>query len=96
LFFLLAPPGLSGTLQGVALGITFGLGRGIGLVLSSFIYRLSDKRTLFLVIAIFNLVAAVIFSIYFLITRQKTGTKNRKPRNENAREDEKCKEEPLL
>lgn len=72
---LLAPPGLSGTLQGVALGMSFGLGRGVALLIASFIYTMIEQRTLFLIVCIFNLIAAAIFSLYFLLTRQRDSTK---------------------
>ncbi|CAF1322647.1 unnamed protein product, partial [Rotaria sordida] len=55
----IAPPGLSGTLQGVALGTLFGLGRGIGLLVASFIYVFTQQPLLFLIFALFNLIAAV-------------------------------------
>lgn len=67
---VLAPPGLSGTLQGVAYGVLFGLGRGVGLLIGSIIYNMFDHRLLFLIFSLVNLVAAVIFSLYFLITKQ--------------------------
>jgi len=48
----------------------FELGRGVGLLIASFIYTLIQQRVLFLIISIFNLIAAIIFSIYFLLHRQ--------------------------
>ena len=77
---VLAPPGLSGTLQGVAYGILFGLGRGVGLVIGSIIYNMFDHRLLFLIFALVNLSAAVIFSLYFLITKRRT------PKSSNSTE----------
>lgn len=76
LIVLLAPPGLSGTLQGVALGMSFGLGRGVALLIASFIYTMIEQRSLFLIVCIFNLIAAAIFSLYFLLTRSRDPTKN--------------------
>ncbi len=87
--FIVEPPGLSGTLQGVALGVSFGLGmrfiglvlyefvffwigRGVGLLIASFIYTLIKPRVLFLIIAIFNLIAAIIFSLYFILNRERS------------------------
>lgn len=52
------------------------LGRGIGLLVSSFIYIVIDQRLLFLVFALFNLIAAFIYSIYFLFTRTKRTNPN--------------------
>ncbi|CAF1611547.1 unnamed protein product [Adineta ricciae] len=66
----IAPAGLSGTLQGIAHGITHGLGRGVGLLVSSFIYIVIHQRLLFLVFATINLLAVIIYSIYFCFTRQ--------------------------
>jgi phosphate/sulfate permease len=88
----IAPPGLAGTLQGIALGIAFGLGRGVGLVIASFIYTTFEKRRLFLVIALFNLSAAVIYSIYFLLTQRRS----KKSIEKNDQDDAKSKIEPLL
>ena len=69
--FILAPPGLAGTLQGVAFGVCFGLGRGIGLLVATLIYTLMGYRRLFLSFAVFNLVAAVVYGIYFVIERSR-------------------------
>ncbi|CAF1277284.1 unnamed protein product [Rotaria sp. Silwood1] len=66
----IAPPGLSGTLQGVALGILFGLGRGIGLLFSSFIYAFTQQPFLFLIFTLFNLIAAIIYAFYIILNRQ--------------------------
>ena len=57
--------------------MAFGLGRGIGLLIASFIYTLIEQRSLFLIISIFNLIAAVIFSLYFLGTRQRHSKENK-------------------
>jgi hypothetical protein len=46
------------------------------MLVSSFIYIIIQQRLLFLVFAILNLVAAIIYSIYFLLTRTKTSRKN--------------------
>ena len=46
--------------------------RGIGLIVSSFIYTLLEQRVLFLVFAIFNVICAIIFALYFLITRKRS------------------------
>ncbi|CAF3227411.1 unnamed protein product [Rotaria socialis] len=73
---LIAPPGMSSTLQGVAHGVIHGLGCGVGLLVSSYIYIVVNQRLLFLVFAILNLVAAILYSIYFLLTRKKTSSKN--------------------
>ncbi|CAF0763327.1 unnamed protein product [Rotaria sordida] len=63
----IAPPGLAGTLQGVVYGVSFGLGRGIGLIASSIIYTRLQSRLLFLVFALFDTIAALIYSTYFLL-----------------------------
>ncbi|CAF1094125.1 unnamed protein product [Adineta ricciae] len=68
----IAPAGLVGTLQSLSLGINFGLARGIGLIASSFIYTLLEQRLLFLVFAIFNVICAIIFGLYFLVTRKRS------------------------
>ena len=87
----LAPPGLGGTLQGIAYGVSFGLGRhgltrtcsfdrcslmlagrGVGLIVSASIYTRTASRTLFLVFACFNLAAAVVYTVIFLISAQCT------------------------
>jgi len=62
----IAPPGLSGTLQGLVYGVSFGLGRGVGLIASSFIYTRFESRFLFLVFSISNGIAAVLYTFYFL------------------------------
>ncbi len=77
-WFLLAPPGLAGTLQGIALGVAFGLGRGIGLPIASFIYTTFEQRQLFLAFSLFNLTAAVLYSIYFIATRPRPNEKKEK------------------
>ncbi|CAF1240249.1 unnamed protein product [Adineta steineri] len=69
----IAPPGLSGTLQGIAHGITHGLGRGVGLLVSSVIYIFIEERLLFLVFGILNMIAAIIYSIYFLLSKKSAG-----------------------
>lgn len=46
------------------------LGRGMGLLVSSYIYIVIQQRLLFLVFAILNLLAAISYSIYFLLARQ--------------------------
>lgn len=51
------------------------LGRGIGMLVASFIYIVIQQRLLFLVFGIFNIIAAIIYSIYFLLTREKTSSK---------------------
>lgn len=99
IFSFLAPPGLSSTLQGVVYGVSFGLGksfsrtktrhalclgRGVGLIVSSFIYTHYESRRLFLVYAIYNTVAAALYSIYFLLTRAKSDKPKRTPRNTNV------------
>lgn len=48
------------------------IGRGIGMLVASFIYIVIEQRLLFLVCALFNLFAALIYSIYFFFTRNKT------------------------
>jgi hypothetical protein len=50
------------------------LGRGIGLLISSYIYIVIQQRLLFLVFCIFNITAAVIYSIYFFLTRNKSSS----------------------
>ncbi|CAF4668761.1 unnamed protein product [Rotaria magnacalcarata] len=52
------------------------VGCGVGLLVSSYIYIVVNQRLLFLVFAILNLVAAILYSIYFLLTRKKTSSKN--------------------
>jgi hypothetical protein len=51
------------------------LGRGMGMLVASFIYIVIQQRLLFLVFGIFNIIAAIIYSIYFLLTREKTSSK---------------------
>lgn len=51
------------------------LGRGIGMLVASYIYIIIQQRLLFLVFAILNIVAAIIYSIYFLI-RKKSSKQN--------------------
>ncbi|UJR36825.1 hypothetical protein I4U23_029538 [Adineta vaga] len=80
----IAPSGLSGTLQGIAHGITHGLGRGCGLLISSFIYIVVQQRLLFLIFAIINLIAAIIYSIYFFLTRQSSGKNVSTSKNDNT------------
>ncbi|CAF3552107.1 unnamed protein product [Rotaria sp. Silwood1] len=63
----IAPTGLAGTLQGLVYGVSFGLGRGVGLIACSFIYTSLQSRLLFLVFAVFDAVAAIIYSIYFML-----------------------------
>ncbi len=48
------------------------IGRGVGLPIASFIYTSFEQRVLFLVIAIFNLIVAIIYSIYFILTRSRS------------------------
>ncbi|CAF2974102.1 unnamed protein product [Rotaria sp. Silwood2] len=76
----IAPPGLAGTLQGVVYGVSFGLGRGVGLIACSFIYTRLQSRLLFLVFAIFDAIAAIIYSIYFFL-RAKFGKKSNQLNN---------------
>jgi hypothetical protein len=45
------------------------------MLISSFIYVVIQQRLLFLVFAIFNLIAAIIYSIYFFLTREKSSSK---------------------
>jgi hypothetical protein len=45
------------------------------MLISSFIYVVIQQRLLFLVFAIFNLIAAIIYSIYFFLTRKKSSSK---------------------
>ncbi|CAF1447312.1 unnamed protein product [Adineta steineri] len=92
-----APPGLSGTLQSLSLGLCFGLGKGIGLIISSFIYTTLEQRLLFLIFAIFNLICAIIYGIYFLISR-KNSNKSIEYNTSNiiVESDTKSNEEPLL
>ena len=52
------------------------LGRGIGMLVSSFIYIVIQQRLLFLVFAILNVIAMIIYSIYFFFTRTKTSKEN--------------------
>lgn len=52
------------------------LGRGIGMLVASYIYIVIQQRLLFLVFAILNIIAAVIYSIYFLLTRKKPSSNN--------------------
>ncbi|CAM4803430.1 unnamed protein product [Rotaria magnacalcarata] len=78
----IAPDGLSGTLQGVALGVSFGLGRGAGLLAASFIYALTQQPTLFLVFALFNLIAAIIYILGYFIGWQSS-KKNENDKNAN-------------
>ncbi|CAF4327183.1 unnamed protein product [Rotaria socialis] len=80
---LIAPPGLSGTLQGITHGVLHGLSRGTGLLVSSFIYIVLQQRLLFLVFAILNIIAASIYSIYFLLTRKKSTNTNVTVSNNN-------------
>ena len=69
--FILAPPGLGATLQGVAFGVCYGLGRGIGLLVATLIYSFVGYRHLFLTFAAFNLIAAVGYGIYFIFERKQ-------------------------
>lgn len=82
-FSIVAPPGLSGTLQGVVYGVCFGLGRGAGLIAASFIYTRLQSRMLFLIFALFNLVAAVFYGIYFLLHRNRLEKSPRATVNSN-------------
>ncbi|CAF1435239.1 unnamed protein product [Adineta steineri] len=93
----IAPPGLSGTLQSVSMGLCFGLGCGIGLIVSLFIYKSLEHRLLFLIFAIFNLICAIIYGIYFLISR-KNSNKSIEHNTSNiiVESDTKSNEEPLL
>ena len=43
-------------------------GRGIGLLVSSFIYIVIEQRLLFLVFTILNVIGAILYSIYFLLS----------------------------
>jgi hypothetical protein len=52
------------------------LGRGIGMLVASFIYIVIQQRLLFLVFTILNIIAAIIYSIYFLLTRKKPSSKH--------------------
>jgi len=52
------------------------LGRGIGMLVSSFIYIVIQQRLLFLVFAILNIIAAFIYSIYFFLTRENALSKS--------------------
>ncbi|CAF4045726.1 unnamed protein product [Adineta steineri] len=70
----IAPPGLSGTLQGIVYGTSFGLGRGVGLLISLFIYTRMKKRYLFLIYALFNLVGVIIYSIYCLLSKRRSSS----------------------
>lgn len=90
----LAPPGFSGTLQGIVYGISFGLGkknkqifcclkktllsgRGVGLIASSFIYTRLQSRLLFFIFALFNIIAAILYGIYFFFHREKPSKSQR-------------------
>jgi len=42
------------------------------MLVASFIYIVIQQRLLFLVFAILNIIAAIIYSIYFLLTREKS------------------------
>jgi hypothetical protein len=53
------------------------LGRGIGLLLGSYIYIVIQQRLLFLLCAILNIIAAVVYSIYFLLRKEKPAGRNR-------------------
>ncbi len=46
------------------------------MLVASYIYIVIHQRLLFLVFAILNLTAAIIYSIYFLITRGKSSSKS--------------------
>ncbi|CAF1253487.1 unnamed protein product [Rotaria sordida] len=99
----IAPPGLSGTLQGVTLVTLFGLGRGIGLLAASFIYTFTQQPLLFLIFALFNLIAAVIYSLYFILHRQSSKKSIEQTNNTNnntsdiiIQSDTQLNEEPLL
>jgi len=97
----IAPPGLSSTLQGVVYGISFGLGRGIGLIASSFIYTLLQPRLLFLIFALFNAVAAIVYSLYFLLCKKYSQKPIRSNFNTNVPtividSESTAREEPLL
>ncbi|CAF3505967.1 unnamed protein product [Rotaria socialis] len=84
----IAPPGLSGTLQGIAHGVSHGLGRGIGLLISSLIYIVFQERLLFLVFMILNIIAAIIYSIYFLLKWRKSSHKSLTSSNNDDDEDD--------
>ncbi|CAF1292604.1 unnamed protein product [Rotaria sp. Silwood1] len=95
---LIAPAGLSSTLQGIAHGIIHGLGCGIGLLVSSYIYIAIQQRLLFLVFSILNIIAAIFYSIYFLLTYNKSAIKTVAVTNNNEiviEEDTNLNQEPL-
>ncbi|CAF4608699.1 unnamed protein product, partial [Rotaria sp. Silwood2] len=77
----IAPPGLSGTLQGVALGMLFGLGRGFGLLAASFIYTFTQQPFLFLIFTLFNLIVAVIYALYSILNRDLSKKSNEQNNN---------------
>jgi hypothetical protein len=52
------------------------LGRGIGMLVSSYIYIVIQQRLLFFVFAIINIIAMIIYSIYFFLTRTKSSKKD--------------------
>ena len=54
----------------------FFVGCGIGLLVSSYIYIAIQQRLLFLVFSILNIIAAIFYSIYFLLTHKKSSIKN--------------------
>ncbi|CAF1083226.1 unnamed protein product [Rotaria sp. Silwood1] len=67
----IAPNGLSGTLQGLVYGMCYGLGRGIGLLISLLILIWLNKRHLFLIYSIFNLIMLVIYSMYCILNKRR-------------------------
>ncbi|CAF3980158.1 unnamed protein product [Rotaria sordida] len=50
-------------------GIVYG--RGIGMLISLFIYTRMKKRHLFLIYAVFNIVNAIIYSVYYLLIKRR-------------------------
>ncbi|UJR09330.1 hypothetical protein I4U23_013573 [Adineta vaga] len=91
----IAPPGLSSTLQSISLGLTFGLARGVGLIASSFIYTRLEQRLLFLIFAIFNLICAVLYGLYFIVSRKQSNEQTNEAQSV-VEADIKSKKEPLL
>ncbi|CAF1380451.1 unnamed protein product [Rotaria sordida] len=83
----IAPNGLSGTLQGLVYGICFGLGRGVGLIMSLLISMWLNKRRLFLIWSIFNLIMCIFYLIYYILNkRRKASVLNFKTNKNNLSE----------
>ena len=65
-------------------GILSIIGRGVGLIVSSFIYTRLQSRTLFLFFACFNATAAIIYSLIFFVLKKRSEKNLRSNHNTNV------------